>query len=191
MIKREVKQREIVSGYIYCLHDETNGICRIGKTKVYVKGRIEGQAAYYPFELKITKFFFPDHTAAETHLHQTFNQFKHRADWYKITPTDFNKEVKKLKERLKAIAPPVFSAIGEKVEGKTKYWRLQYENKEYRCEFVHVDFSLKIVRLRCEGKVVKVKFTNAFKYHDATGGYWIQGLALSKKGDKLVRIRFK
>lgn len=191
MIKCEVKKRKIVSGHIYCLFDEHNGICRIGKTKWTAMGRIQGQTAYYPFELKVTKAYFSDHTSAEAHFHKTFNQFKHRADWYKITPSQFNTEVKKLKEHIKQINPPVFRPSGEDVSGVIKIWHIMHDKKEFKCEFVHVDFINKILRLKCNFKVVKIKFSNNIKFNEAKSGHWVQGLAMSKKEDKLIHIRFK
>lgn len=88
-------------GYVYCLWDETNSICRIGKTAYDAKGRIEGQLGYYPYPLKVYKHYVRFAFDVETYLHALFFNFKVKTSWYRIVPDDFNNQVKIYNEQFK------------------------------------------------------------------------------------------
>jgi len=95
---KKVIVRVYTDGFVYCLHDAKNSICRIGKTDKKANRRIEGQIGYYPFELIPTKIAVKNITECERYLHAKFKSLKLKSDWYYIEPTQFELAVKEYKK---------------------------------------------------------------------------------------------
>lgn len=93
-----IKVKVFTDGYVYCLHDEHNGICRIGKTDLKATGRIKSQVSYCPFPLHVFQVQVKNITETETALHRFFKSKKHKGDWYKIAPNEFLDQVKIIKK---------------------------------------------------------------------------------------------
>lgn len=89
--------REYTDGFVYCLHDIHNNICRIGKTDKKANNRIQSQLSYYPFELIITKIAVKNITECETYLHRHFRPKKLKSDWYNINTEEFKVVIMKYK----------------------------------------------------------------------------------------------
>jgi hypothetical protein len=176
-------------GYVYCLHDFTNNICRIGKTKAHKAGRIRSQTGYYPFELTPVSVYFIDESAAEKHFHKTFKSKNVRADWFKITPDDFDEEVRKYK----LIVGEVVASrpIGVQSNGTIKYWRVLSESVEHKCDFVHINIGDGLLKLKCKDKFVSLQLEGAHGYRIAKDGNWVKAFASRKNSFKFVKVRFK
>ena len=90
----------IEEGYVYCLYDKVNNICRIGKTKSNtINCRVGSQKGYYPFPLESVKRVVKDYSGAELFLHQKFHPLKLNGDWFKITMKDFEKGLAEYKQQ--------------------------------------------------------------------------------------------
>jgi hypothetical protein len=120
-------------GYVYCLWDKLNGICRIGKTAYDAKGRIEGQLSHYPYPLTVTKQYAEDALRVEMYLHDLFLNFRVKNSWYRITPTDFNNQIKIYKKDFNN--NPFFKFDDEIDRGVCK-WTITANEKELDVYFV-------------------------------------------------------
>lgn len=150
-----------LEGSVYCLYDEKNGICRIGKTASSTfNNRMASQQAYYPFPLKVIRYYFKNKTFAETHLHRVFRDKKLNGDWYTITPTDFNRAVKKYKETIKD--KPI-------IDYKNENWFMKVGLKKAMVKLLE-EKGDGIVICEFEGKKFKVKFKTYHTYEVAKSG---------------------
>lgn len=84
----------LLTGFIYCLHDIDNDICRIGQTADYQLERVKSQIKYYPFEIKYATIRVDYRDLAEKYFHNLFLDKKigRGSDWFNITLDDFKKE---------------------------------------------------------------------------------------------------
>lgn len=176
-------------GYVYCLHDFTNDMCRIGKTKSHKTGRIRSQTGYYPFELVTVSEFFLNEDKAEKHFHSIFKDKNIRADWFRITPKDFEEEVKKYKTANGEIYVQS-KAVGVNSKGTVKYWRVLSDKGEYKCDFVHINFDKWVLKLKCNDKFVELQFTKLESYREAKNGTWVKAFASRNRSFKMVKVRF-
>lgn len=81
------------TGYVYCLHDAENNICRIGKTINEDMSRQKQQVGYYAFHLDITTIKVPNYTFCERFVHKALNNYRKKADWFNVTPDMFKEQV--------------------------------------------------------------------------------------------------
>lgn len=180
-------------GWVYCLHDKINNICRIGKTKTSADnfGRIKSQTGYYPFPLEVIKFSFPNKNEAETHFHRTFKPKKVGGDWYSITPADFKREVQQYKFESDNTIKKA-KAISKLTYVEPRHWYIIYGAREYKCEFITLyQIPVVLLRLKCRGKTVRIEIKQMFLYNLAKRGNEVICTALSSKGNKVVKIVFK
>lgn len=88
-----MKLVSVEKGFVYCLHDEVNGICRIGKTASKDGSRQKQQLSYLPFEVKITTVAVDNHTYIERFIHRAFAEYRTRGDWFSISVEMFHEQV--------------------------------------------------------------------------------------------------
>lgn len=82
---------DLTKGWIYCLHDLENNICRIGQTRDRGLLRIMIQIKYYPFKIAYHTFPAESVNHAEMWFHNRFKTKKRDcgSDWFNITASEF------------------------------------------------------------------------------------------------------
>jgi hypothetical protein len=164
-------------------------MCRIGKTSRSNNSRIKSQVGYYPFDLRVERVFFNNEDAAEKHFHGKFKPKKIRADWYRITPDDFETEVRAYKTDICESIPA--KPAGVNINGQVKYWRVLSDKVEYKCEFIHINFDRYVLKLKRDNKIVDIKLQHKYSYNDAKRGEWVKGFATRKDRAKFIEVTFK
>jgi hypothetical protein len=100
-VKKRSATRDRTDGYVYCLYDTVQGICRIGITGREDDSRIKTQIGYLPNPVEYKKYYTYYKLDVEKFLHQKFKPFKFNGDWFKVKPEEVEKEIKVLLERQK------------------------------------------------------------------------------------------
>jgi len=132
-----MKLVDVEKGFVYCLEDKINGICRIGKTISKEGMRQKQQVAYLPFEVEVTTVAVDNHTYVERFIHKSLSEYRIRGDWFKISVEEFHKHVTLGKESLSvAIAETMnYHDKHTTYNHLTKSFPMESVNRPYKCEF--------------------------------------------------------
>lgn len=112
-------------GYVYCLYDVKENICRIGKTSNSSFGRQNNQAGYYHRKLLVTTVLVNDYSETEKSLHKIFADKKLKGDWFKISGFEFITAIQLIAKCYFIYHPTVFETVSE--FKKYGYDKLQVE----------------------------------------------------------------
>ncbi len=188
-------------GYVYCLWDGINKICRIGMTALDAKGRIEGQVSHYPLPLEINKIFCHHVLDVEGYLHHLFKEFKVKNSWYRITPKMFFYQMKLLKSAKNLEHMPwaddhesretrrwILTVNGrEHVIIRTfrdgHYSRIKFKNKDDRSFYIKLPCGIRIDDIKCYCVETDVKISNFSRTRELSAKLEFR---LCEKGDQLV-----
>ena len=174
-------------GYVYCLHDTKNDICRIGKTHIYDLKRITHQIGYYPYELIDTKVYSGFIWDCEMYLHNMFKKYKLRGSWYKISPEDFWKHANEYAEVAKNNQLGRLEWVNnQEIKYKLKSWIIYINGIEHFVELVECD----TYNVRCVFKMANKHFNVSFVskgFYTARNGRVKQPITITNKS-KTQRI---
>lgn len=172
-------------GYIYCLYDSTNNICRIGQTTTKNQERQKSQMGYYPFELELHYFPVDNTNHAERYYHQYFKDKNKKSDWFSITPRDFydlkstyrqyykDEYVKMVGSEPKMdVKPQAFKYIEKKNPNYkcAKRWFISANEKMVECEFFLYSPTTHKMYVIANGKKFNVCFKSLWNYTVAKDG---------------------
>jgi len=103
-------------GFVYCLQDTKELICRIGITKNDDFNRPKGQIGYYPRKLLMTIVECDDYSKTEKVLHGLFGDKRLNGDWFKITSFDFVEAIIGIAFCYRILAPSIFEYLNTLLE---------------------------------------------------------------------------
>ncbi len=160
-----MKPPERADGYVYCLHDETNNLCRIGKTHAGKSHRIEGQVGYYPFPLKTYKVYVFQAMDVESYLHKLFKEYKVSGSWYKITPDMFHIQMDSYKQLNQSDL--LGNGIADEVKRGIRKWVIYVNDQEHDVKLIQANAHYnKHLFEHTNGKRFYVKFETSKRFRE-------------------------
>jgi len=173
-----------MSGYVYCLYDKPNNICRIGMSTVSDGSRVKNQLSYYPHKLQVTKVNVYDPLFAETYLHQLFKSLKVNGSWYRITPDIF---LKYINEYLEQKILEVRKWVDDEVKRGIKLWKIKtietYHVVELICAYPRSNKCL----FKKDNKQFYAIFKNALGYFTAKNGTEVEVTIVNKSKTQKIK----
>lgn len=141
--------------------------------------------------MKVSKHYFENHSKAETHFHRLFKPKQLRVSWYRIHPSEFNKEARLYKSWIKEFEVEAREKKKQEKIENAKKWHVIYGASSYKCEFIHFNHVNSLLRLKCLGKKIRVQLNTKKCYSEAKNGNERICKALSSKGNKIIKVVFK